>query len=169
MRRGACFCALTMTLSATDFYASLPKKRMGAGCLFFDGQGRVLLVKPAYKPSWEIPGGVVELDESPLACCRREVAEELGLEKAPGRLLVVDYNPAQGEKSESLMFIFDGGVLAPTEVSQIRLRPGELLDFGFFARTDLPESLTPALRRRILAAWQQVERGGGAYLENQAV
>lgn len=43
----------------------LPRKRMGAGVLFFDGSGRVLLVDPVYKPQWEIPGGVVEGGESP--------------------------------------------------------------------------------------------------------
>ena len=42
-----------------EFYQSLPKKRMAAGCLFFDAHGWILLVKPTYKPTWEIPGGVV--------------------------------------------------------------------------------------------------------------
>ena len=78
---------------------SLPKKRMGAGCLFFDEQGRVLLVRPTYKPVWEIPGGIVELNESPLQCCRREVQEEIGLARSIGDLLVVDYNRPAGAKN----------------------------------------------------------------------
>jgi hypothetical protein len=40
---------------------------MAAGILFRDDRGRVLLVEPSYKPNWEIPGGVVEADESPWA------------------------------------------------------------------------------------------------------
>jgi ADP-ribose pyrophosphatase YjhB (NUDIX family) len=38
---------------------------MAAGALLFDEDGRILLVEPTYKPYWEIPGGVVEADESP--------------------------------------------------------------------------------------------------------
>ena len=56
------------------YYESLPKKRMGAGCLFFNERNEVLLVKPTYKPGWEIPGGVVEDNESPKQCCQREVS-----------------------------------------------------------------------------------------------
>ena len=50
-----------------EFYKSLPTKHVGAGCLFCDDLGRVLLVNPVYKDPWEIPGGGVEIDESPLA------------------------------------------------------------------------------------------------------
>ncbi|MGD3110578.1 NUDIX domain-containing protein [Streptomyces sp. YGL11-2] len=52
--------------------------RMAAGALFFDGQDQVLLVKPSYKPKWEIPGGYIERGESPLTTCRREVQEKRG-------------------------------------------------------------------------------------------
>lgn len=43
----------------SDFTATLPRKRMGAGLLFPDARGRVLLVEPTYKAYWEIPGGAV--------------------------------------------------------------------------------------------------------------
>ncbi len=101
------------------FYASLPAKRMGAGCLFFDAAGQVMLVRPTYKLSWEIPGGVVERNESPKQCCKREVQEEIGLRREIGDLLVVDYNSEMGERSESLMFIFDGGTLTSAEIEAI--------------------------------------------------
>ncbi|MEV2220163.1 NUDIX hydrolase [Nocardia vinacea] len=47
--------------------AGLPRKRMGAGALFVDDVDRVLLVEPTYMGYWELPGGVVEADESPYA------------------------------------------------------------------------------------------------------
>ncbi len=156
-----------MTTDSLSYTASLPRKRMGAGCLFFDEQGRVLLVKPTYKPSWEIPGGAVEQDESPGQCCRREVREELGLERATGALLVVDYNRATSEKSEALMFIFDGGRLSAEEIVAIRLPPEELSECRFFDGAELPGEMAEGLRRRVLAALRQAREEGGAYLEEQ--
>ena len=43
----------------------LPLKRVGAGLLIRNRHGRVLVVDPTYKDAWEIPGGMVEVDESP--------------------------------------------------------------------------------------------------------
>ena len=59
--------------------------RAAAGALFFDDSGRVLLVRPTYKPSMDIPGGYVEPGETPYEACVREVQEELGIEPAIGR------------------------------------------------------------------------------------
>ena len=155
--------------SQAEYYQSLPKKRMGAGCLFFDQQGRVMLVKPNYKPGWEIAGGTIELDESPLECCQREVLEEIGIVREIGPLLVVDYSHAAGEKSESLMFVFDGGVLSAGEIDSIVLQADELDAFAFFTLKTLPAEMTETLRKRVLAAWQQRENGVTRYLENQII
>ncbi|MEK6221313.1 MAG: NUDIX domain-containing protein, partial [Chloroflexota bacterium] len=82
-----------------------------------------MLVQPSSKPIWEITGSVVEVNESPLECCQCEVQEEFGLNKNIGRLLVVDYAHETEEKTEALMFIFWGGTLSDTEISQIKLPP----------------------------------------------
>lgn len=52
--------------SSSDYTATLPRKRMAAAVLFTDVAGRALLVEPAYKDYWEIVGGCVEDNESPL-------------------------------------------------------------------------------------------------------
>jgi len=153
--------------SRKSYTESLPKKRAGAGCLFFDEQRRVLLVKPTYKPVWEIPGGVVELDESPKECCQREVQEELGLERRIGDLLVVDYNSETDEKTESYMFVFDGGVLGRQDIEAIQLCEDELSEYRFFAAERLPSEMTRTLRNRVMAAWDQALKGECIYLENQ--
>ncbi len=150
-------------------YDALPKKRMGAGCLIFDEQGRVLLVEPGYKPTWEIPGGVVELDESPKEACQREVQEELGLDIEIGRLLIVDYTCADDIKTESLMFVFDGGTFSKDDIAAIKLASAELLSYRFFEQQSLPDALSPTLRRRILAAWHQSQNPHtDSYLETTA-
>ena len=99
-----------------DFTAAFPKKYLSAGALFFDDAGRLLIVKPTYKDGWEIPGGIVEQDESPFDACRREVREEIGLEMTPGRLLAVDYRSAEAGRSDSLQLVFLGGC-APEAVA----------------------------------------------------
>jgi 8-oxo-dGTP pyrophosphatase MutT (NUDIX family) len=157
------------TLPDPTFYESLPKKRMAAGCLFFDEKGRALLVKPTYKPVWEIPGGITELNESPLQCCRREVQEELGLARRIGDLLVVDYSHPAGARTESLMFIFSGGVLSPGVIAAIRLRSAELSEYRFFEPGALPPEMTPTLRAWVLAACRQTGAAGGVYLEDQCL
>ena len=154
-------------LPMKEYYASLPKKRMGAGCLFLNVHQRVLLVKPNYKDSWEIPGGVVEKNESPRTCARRETLEEIGLDRQVGRLLLVDYCEQMGDKPESLMFIFNGGILETDEINAIKLQSEELVKFEFFPHDELPESMTSTLSKRVQAAWQQVTHPDNSYLENQ--
>src|SRR5262249_19573019 len=99
--------------TASPAVPELPPKRMAAGVLVRGGGNRVLLVEPTYKPNWEIPGGVVEADESPWAAAGRELAEELGWARPVGRLLVVDYVYPDDRFPEGVMFVFDGGVIDP--------------------------------------------------------
>ncbi|HEY6791280.1 MAG TPA: NUDIX domain-containing protein [Trebonia sp.] len=40
----------------------------------------------------------MEAEESPHAACRREVAEELGLDRPPGRVLAVDSGAADAPR-----------------------------------------------------------------------
>lgn len=155
--------------SPEAYYQSLPQKRMGAGCLFFNENNEVLLVKPTYKPVWEIPGGVVEQNESPKQCCQREVFEEIGLNWKIGPLLVVDYNSPDEAKTESLMFIFAGGVLSKVDITNIQLQETELSEFAFFTKGTLPQAMTQTLKARVLTAWQQYNQGQALYLENQQI
>lgn len=150
-----------------NYLASLPKKRMGARALFRNAQQQLLLVKPSYKPFWEIPGGVVEYNESPHTACLREVQEELGLQLPVYQLLCVDYNAATDEKSESLMFIFDGGALSEATVQDITVDGTEIMRYAFMALPDIEGKTTHTLYRRIAKSLQALEDRTGYYLENQ--
>ena len=48
--------------------------------------GKVILVRND-RDEWELPGGKLELAETPVGCVAREIMEELALEVAPQRLL----------------------------------------------------------------------------------
>jgi 8-oxo-dGTP pyrophosphatase MutT (NUDIX family) len=132
--------------------ARLPRKRVAAGALVRDDLGRILFVEPVYKPTWDMPGGVVEADEPPLAGCRRELREELGIDLPVTRLLVVDWVPQQGPWHDALLFVFDAGVLPPGALDAVVLPPDELRAVHLATLDDAAEHVPPALARRLRAA-----------------
>ncbi|KHD74260.1 NUDIX hydrolase [Actinoplanes utahensis] len=139
---------------------------MGAGALLTDDRGRVLLVEPAYKDYWEIPGGAVEADESPLTAVTRELAEELGLRLRPGRLLVTDWVPPRAGRTEGLMMVFDGGTLTPEQAARIQVPAEELRGWAWCTEQEAGERLPELLARRIGAALRARADGTAIYLEN---
>ena len=131
-----------------------------------DPFGAVLIVTPTYKPTLEIPGGIVEAGESPRACARRESLEELGLELTPQRLLVMDYLAPNEERPDALIFVFDGGVLNADQVACIQLPPTELEAWQFVLPSALPAIMLPRMARRLQCAISALEVGETWYLEN---
>ncbi len=148
-----------------DFYPSLPKKRMAAGALFRNALGEILLVKPTYRPDWLIPGGITEADESPRQGCAREAREEIGLEVVIGRLLCVEYLPREGPRTETVQWIFDGGVLNAAQIAAIVLQAGELSAHRFVTPGEALRLLNPTLGWRVTHALRVLAAGGDPYLE----
>src|SRR5580693_8348415 len=125
-------------LPPDQYVASLARKRMAASAFFRDSEGRVLLVNPVYKEAWDLPGGAVEAEESPQAACRREVAEELGLDRPVGRVLALDWVPSRPERPEGLIVVYDGGVLAANDIEAIVVPKGELAGYAFVRPDQVP-------------------------------
>jgi ADP-ribose pyrophosphatase YjhB (NUDIX family) len=139
---------------------------MAAGALFRDAAGRVLLVEPTYKDTWELPGGAVEEEESPTAACRREVIEELGLDRAVGRVLAIDWVPSRPERPEGLILVYDGGVLTDADTAAIRFQADELASYALVEAKRVPELVSALLARRIAACVDAVAAGTVVSLEN---
>lgn len=134
-------------MSVTDPSSTFATPRVAAGALFLDAAGRVLLVHPTYKDTWDIPGGYVERGESPAAACRRELAEELGLDRKPHRLMSVDWAPHERE-GDKLLFLFDCGDLDADE-KRIRLDGDELDRWEWVELAQLDDYVSPRIARRI--------------------
>jgi len=134
--------------------AKQARKRVSADVLLRDEQGRILLVKPTYKPGWDLPGGMAEANESPDDAARRELKEELGLDVTLRGLLIVDWVPPHGPWDDQLAFLFDGGTVDPTQTAVLRPRDEELSTVAFVSAADAPRRLNARLARRLRAAIQ---------------
>jgi 8-oxo-dGTP pyrophosphatase MutT (NUDIX family) len=139
---------------------------MGAGVLFTDAAGRALLVEPVYKDYWEIVGGCVEENEAPRQAAAREVKEELGKTVSPGRLLVVDWVPPRPDRTEGVMFVYDGGTLDERRTADIHLPPDELSRWEWCDQDQIEQRMSQLLARRVTAALRAKAEGTTFDLEN---
>jgi 8-oxo-dGTP diphosphatase len=153
-------------IPADIYVASLARKWMAAGALCRDQAGQVLLVDPVYRDTWDVPGGVVEAEESPHAACRREVAEEIGLNRPLGRVLAVDWAPSQPDYPEGLVVIYDGGVLRPSDIAAITVPADELDGFAFVRPGQIAARVRPIVARRIQACLNALDTGAVAALDD---
>ena len=141
----------------------LPKKRVGAGVLIVDEKLRTLLVEPTYKDTWEVPGGMVELNESPREAARRECLEELGFHVDIGRLLVIDWVTQGRTPGDGLMLMYATG---PVDTSQIILPEEELRSWMWCDREDVLVRVKGFQASRIFAALDALRDGTFLELEN---
>lgn len=117
---------------------SHPKHFVAAGLLIWSTERRVLMVQTHNREGLILPGGLVEVDESPSSAAERECLEELGLTMTCRRLLVVEHRAVSERRPSSvssLQFVFeaeghlDSGtslMLQPEEIAEaVWLEPDE--------------------------------------------
>lgn len=76
--------------------SSTPLHSVSVAGVVVRDDGRVLTIKRADNGTWEPPGGVLELAESPEDGVRREIYEETGVTVRVGRLTGVYKNTSRG-------------------------------------------------------------------------
>jgi 8-oxo-dGTP diphosphatase len=147
-------------------YEAMAKKRMAVSALILNEQGNVLIVKPTYRPDWLLPGGLVEKDESPRQACAREIQEELNFTAPLKQLLCIEYHSDDSQQTESVQFVFYGGVLNELQLPAITLPSTELSEYRFAPREEAVQLLSCKLAKRLPFCLQALEENTTFYLED---
>lgn len=144
----------------------LPRKRAIAQMLVRDPDDRVLICRLTYKEDWDLPGGVVEVHESPQVAVSREVCEELALDVAAGELLLTDWLPSWSGWDDALCLVFDGGVHEAAIVDQVVPQPREIRTAEFCTLEQVYERCADFTARRVEAALERSRGAGSSYTES---
>ena len=144
----------------------LPRKRAISQLLVRDPDDRVLLCNLTYKRDWDLPGGVVEVGESPQGAVAREVEEELALRIPAGPLLLTDWLPPWGGWDDALCLVFDGGVHDTSLVDGIVRQEREIRSAEFCTLEEARERCADFTARRIASALGNLDGASPAYVES---
>ncbi len=136
--------------------AGLPTKRIIAQGLLRDPDGRVLLCRLTYKPEWDLPGGVVEVGESPATGLVRELQEELGITVSVQGLITVNWLPAWRGWDDACILLFDLGVAEASLTDGMHLQPTEIAGVEWCDEETIAQHATQAARELLDAV-----RAGG--------
>jgi 8-oxo-dGTP pyrophosphatase MutT (NUDIX family) len=145
----------------------LPRKRAISQMLIRSSEDRILLCQLTYKNDWDLPGGVVEVHESPRLAVTREVEEELGLTLDAGALVLTDWLPSWGGWDDAVCLVFDGGVHDEAIVETIVRQQREIRAVKFCSLEEAHELCADFTARRLVAALRNVsDDPGPAYTES---
>lgn len=144
----------------------LPRKRVIAQALVRDEAGRVLLCHPTYKNDWDLPGGVVEVYESPREAAAREVLEELGLRLPVDRLVLADWLPPWGGWDDALCLVFDAGTHPESILDGVVLQAREIRATAFCSVDQVHDRAADFTARRVVAALAALEADRPGFTES---
>jgi ADP-ribose pyrophosphatase YjhB (NUDIX family) len=131
--------------------AGLPTKRIIAQGLLRDADGRTLLCRLTYKPEWDLPGGVVEVGESPADGLVRELQEELGITVTVHGLVTVNWLPAWRGWDDACVMLFDLGVADASITDAMQLQPTEIAGVEWCDEETVAIHATAAARELLAA------------------
>lgn len=118
--------------------ASLPKKEVAVKVILKSDEGNVLLVKPDYKDTWQMPGGGVEALEDPKAAAVRETEEETGIKIEIEDLRLID--TIFKDKDDCLFLLFESTKLI-TEDADYSVEDEEIEEYGFYHPAEVAKLL----------------------------
>ena len=128
--------------------ASQPQKMIVVKVVIKSDLGNILLAKPDYKKTWQLPGGGVENGESPEQAAVREVKEELNLDILDSDLAI---KGTIYKSDEELLFIVYEYTKLIAEDTKFDLQADEITDFQFAQ----VQNVAPLLSSYYLDFWNQ--------------
>ena len=140
-------------------------KRVISHLLLTDEAGRVCVLETTFKPDFELPGGILEVGESPRAGLVREVREELDHTVSVGRLLVVDWLSPYLGWDDAVELIFDGLEMPAGSVPLLRPDLKEIRAVHWLEPEAAAGAMALFARGRLLAALDARAGGRTLYLE----
>lgn len=123
-----------------------PRYTMGAMVRIDDADGNVLLVKPAYRKQWTLPGGVAGRNENPLEVMQRELYEETTLRCEVIGVPVV----MMSAESRIIDFIYRARLAEGLHPSDARPSSVEIERVGWFPPADVPR-LAGSFAHKVIA------------------
>jgi len=144
----------------------LPRKRAIAQMLVRDTDDRVLLCNLTYKQDWDLPGGVVEVNESPRLAVEREVEEELALSLPAGGLVLTDWLPPWSGWDDAVCLVFDGGRHPPELADRIVAQRREIREARFCSAAEVHQLCADFTARRIDSALANLGAGRCTFTES---
>ena len=115
--------------------AVAPKYTVGAICLVERADGRILLVRQAYRERWGIPGGLLRRGEDPADGARREVLEEVGVDIE----LIGEPAVVVAPEPQRIDVIYRARPATPDGADAARSSTEEIIDVAWFDPEALPE------------------------------
>lgn len=120
--------------------ASQPQKMIVVKVIIQSDKGNILLAKPDYKKSWQLPGGGVDNGESPEDAVIRETLEELNLVIAKDNLEIKGTIYKADE--ELLFIIYEYKQVFPEDI-ELKVQENEITDFQFADPNSVSSLLSP--------------------------
>lgn len=121
-----------------QWQASLPKKKVAVKVILKSDKGNILLVKPGYKDTWQMPGGGVEEFEDPKVAAIRETEEETGIKIETRDLRLLD--SIFKAKEDYLFLLFEYAKLLP-ENEDYSVEDEEIEEYRFMQPSDVTNFL----------------------------
>lgn len=135
---------------------AIASPQTAAHAVLTDPRGLVLLVNPAYKRRWHLPGGYVHEGELPSAGVAREVREELSISPAlPSAPTVIAWAPNAGDR----LLLYYSAKLSEQQAREVRTDGHEIIGFLWCDQGSLDEWLHPAVADRVRLTLQASRRG----------